>query len=74
MRGREDEDKTRPLTTRQCEVLQLLAEGKSMKQAADILQIATATVAFHKYRIMEQLGIKTSAELIRFAVHHHLVS
>ena len=45
-----------------------------MKQAADILQIATATVAFHKYRIMEQLGIKTSAELIRFAVHHHLVS
>jgi DNA-binding NarL/FixJ family response regulator len=74
MRGREDEDRSRPLTTRQCEVLQLIAEGKSMKEAADILQISTATVAFHKYRIMQQLHIKTSAELIRFAVHHHLVS
>src|SRR5262245_16135689 len=74
MRGKESEDKGRLLTTRQCEVLQLLAEGKSMKEAADILQISTATVAFHKYRIMEQLHIKTSAELIRFAVHHHLVS
>jgi DNA-binding NarL/FixJ family response regulator len=74
MRGREDEDRARPLTTRQCEVLQLIAEGKSMKEAADILQISTATVAFHKYRIMQQLHIKTSAELIRFAVHHHLVS
>ena len=74
MRGKEHDEKGRLLTTRQCEVLQLLAEGKSMKEAADILQISTATVAFHKYRIMEQLGIKTSAELIRFAVHHHLVS
>jgi len=75
MRGKESEEKGgRLLTTRQCEVLQLLAEGKSMKEAADILQISTATVAFHKYRIMEQLHIKTSAELIRFAVHHHLVS
>jgi DNA-binding NarL/FixJ family response regulator len=74
MRGREDDDRARPLTTRQCEVLQLIAEGKSMKEAADILQISTATVAFHKYRIMQQLHIKTSAELIRFAVHHHLVS
>jgi DNA-binding NarL/FixJ family response regulator len=73
MRSRVDA-KARTLTTRQCEVLQLLAEGKSMKEAADILQISTATIAFHKYRIMEQLRIKTSAELIRFAVHHHLVS
>jgi len=64
----------RELTTRQCEVLQLLAEGKSMKEAGDILHISTATVAFHKYRIMEQLRIKTSAELIRFAVQNHLVS
>jgi DNA-binding NarL/FixJ family response regulator len=74
MRGREAEHPGRTLTTRQCEVLQLLAEGKSMKEAAEILQISTATVAFHKYRIMEQLRIKTSAELIRFAVHQHLVS
>jgi DNA-binding NarL/FixJ family response regulator len=72
MRSRDD--KAPLLTARQREVLQLLAEGKSMKAAADILQISTATIAFHKYRIMEQLRIKTSAELIRFAVHHHLVS
>jgi len=70
---RDGEDHGRELTTRQCEVLQLIAEGKSMKEVGSILQISTATVAFHKYRIMEQLHIKTSAELIRFAVHQHLV-
>jgi DNA-binding NarL/FixJ family response regulator len=74
MRHRDGEDHGRELTTRQCEVLQLIAEGKSMKEVGSILQISTATVAFHKYRIMEQLHIKTSAELIRFAVHQHLVS
>jgi DNA-binding NarL/FixJ family response regulator len=74
IRGRHKEDQGGELTTRQREVLQLLAEGKSMKQAADILHISTATIAFHKYRIMEQLRIKTSAELIRFAVQRHLVS
>ena len=74
MRQRDGEDHGRELTTRQCEVLQLIAEGKSMKEVGSILQISTATVAFHKYRIMEQLHIKTSAELIRFAVHQHLVS
>jgi DNA-binding NarL/FixJ family response regulator len=74
MRHRDGEEKSRELTTRQCEVLQLIAEGKSMKEVGSILQISTATVAFHKYRIMEQLHIKTSAELIRFAVHQHLVS
>jgi DNA-binding NarL/FixJ family response regulator len=61
------------LTSRQREVLQLLAEGKSMKQAANILHIGVRTVAFHKYRIMEQLKVKTSAELIRFAVQRHVV-
>ena len=74
MRHRDGEERGRELTTRQCEVLQLIAEGKSMKEVGNILQISTATVAFHKYRIMEQLHIKTSAELIRFAVHQHLVS
>jgi len=74
MRRRDGEDRGRELTTRQCEVLQLIAEGKSMKEVGSILQISTATVAFHKYRIMEQLRIKTSAELIRFAVQQHLVS
>jgi len=61
------------LTSRQREVLQLLAEGKSMKDVANILNVAPRTVAFHKYRIMEQLKIKTNAELIQFAIRHHLV-
>jgi DNA-binding NarL/FixJ family response regulator len=61
------------LTVRQREVLQLLAEGKSMKDVANILAVAPRTVAFHKYRMMEQLRIKTNAELIQFAVRQHLV-
>ena len=61
------------LTLRQREVLQLLAEGKSMKDVANILAVAPRTVAFHKYRMMEQLRIKTNAELIQFAVREHLV-
>jgi DNA-binding NarL/FixJ family response regulator len=64
---------TRPLTSRQREVVQLVAEGHSMKQVAGILNIAPRTVAFHKYRIMEQLNIKTTAELIQFAVKRHIV-
>ena len=63
----------RPLTMRQREVVQLVAEGHSMKQVADILNIAPRTVAFHKYRIMEQLKIKTTAELIQFAIKRHIV-
>ena len=61
------------LTPRQREVLQLLAEGKSMKEIAGILNVTARTVAFHKYRMMEQLKIRTNAELIQFAVRHHLV-
>jgi len=62
------------LTVRQREVLQLLAEGKLMKEVADILQISPRTIAFHKYAIMEHLGIKTSAELVQYAVKHRLVN
>jgi DNA-binding NarL/FixJ family response regulator len=62
------------ITTRQSEVLQLLAEGKSMKEVAYILQLKPGTVAFHKYRIMEALGIKTSAALIEYAIKHHMIS
>jgi len=62
------------LTLRQREVLQLLAEGKSAKEIAKILHISTRTVEFHKYNIMEQLGIKTSAELVHFAIKHGIVS
>ena len=61
------------LTARQREVLQLLAEGRLMKEVADILRVTPRTVAFHKYTIMEQLGIKTSAELVQYAVKHGLV-
>jgi DNA-binding NarL/FixJ family response regulator len=61
------------LTSRQREVLQLLAEGKSMKEVASILDVTARTVAFHKYRMMEQLKIKTNAELIQYAIRHHYV-
>ena len=67
------EQMTAKLTTRQREVLQLLAEGKSMKEAADILGITARTVAFHKYRMMAQLKITSSAELIRLAYEGHVV-
>ena len=56
------------LTPRQGEVIQLLAEGKSMKEAADILKVSPRTIAFHKYCMMKELGIKTNAELIRVGV------
>jgi DNA-binding NarL/FixJ family response regulator len=62
------------LTLRQREVMQLLAEGKSAKEIANILHISTRTVEFHKYNMMEQLGIKTSAELVHFAIKHGIVS
>lgn len=59
---------TQPLTLRQREVLQLLAEGLSMKEAAFILNVSPRTVAFHKYTMMEHLNIKSSAELIEYAM------
>jgi len=61
------------LTIRQREIVQLVAEGHSMKEVASILNIAPRTVAFHKYRIMEQLRIRTTAELIQFAIKNHIV-
>lgn len=61
------------LTPRQREVLQLLAEGKPMKIVADILRIAPRTVAFHKYRVMKDLGLKSNAELIQFAIKNRII-
>ena len=58
------------LTARQKEVLKLLAEGYSMKAVGATLNITPRTVAFHKYTMMEQLNIKTNAELINFALSH----
>lgn len=56
------------LTPRQREVVQLLAEGKSMKEVANVLNVKERTVAFHKYRVMEKLNLGTSAELVQFAI------
>ncbi len=62
------------LTLRQREVLQLLVEGKVMKEVAGILNMTTRTVAFHKYRIMDVLGARSSADLVRYAIRNHLVA
>ena len=62
------------LTLRQKEVLQLLVEGRSMKEVAFMLNVSPRTVAFHKYAMMENLRLKTSAELIRCAVRDSLVA
>jgi DNA-binding NarL/FixJ family response regulator len=69
-RGRQ---KAKSLTPRQCEVVQLLAEGKSMKEIADVLHVTPRTVAFHKYKTMEELAVKSTAELIQFAIKNHIV-
>jgi DNA-binding NarL/FixJ family response regulator len=63
-----------PLTPRQREVLQLLAEGYSAKEIAAILGISPRTAEFHKYRMMEMLKVQTGAELIRYAIRHGIIS
>jgi DNA-binding NarL/FixJ family response regulator len=70
----EPQNRPHELTSRQREVLQLLAEGRSMKEVASILDVTPRTVAFHKYRMMEQLHLKTSAELVQYAVKHGIVA
>jgi len=61
------------LTPRQREVVQLLAEGKSMKEVASVLNLTPRTIAFHKYRVMQELGFKTNAELVQFAMKRQIV-
>ena len=61
------------LTTRQVQVLQLLAQGLSMKEVAGRLEVTPRTVAFHKYSIMRHLRLTTTAELVQFAMRHGLV-
>lgn len=58
------------LTSRQKDVLRLLASGRTMKEVAAALQVTTRTVAFHKYQMMEELRIKSSAELIQYAIRN----
>jgi DNA-binding NarL/FixJ family response regulator len=72
--GNPKSGKARELTPRQREVIQLLAEGRSMKEIADVLTISLRTVAAHKYRVMEMLAITTNAELYHYAVKHRIVS
>jgi DNA-binding NarL/FixJ family response regulator len=67
-------DRVKHLTPRQREVLQLLAEGRTMKEAAAVLNVTTRTVAFHKYRIMEEFGMKTNSDLVRFAIRERIVT
>jgi DNA-binding NarL/FixJ family response regulator len=62
------------ITKRQSEILQLLAEGLSMKQVASVIDVKPGTVAFHKYRMMETLNISTNAELLGYAIKHQMVS
>jgi len=66
--------KERQLTARQAEVLQLLAEGKPMKEVGYILNITEGTVAFHKYKMMEILGLNSNAALVEYAIKHHVVA
>jgi DNA-binding NarL/FixJ family response regulator len=63
----------RVLTSRQREVMQLLAEGKSLKEAAHVLNVTPRTVAFHKYQIMAEMKLKSTADLIRFAIKNGIV-
>jgi DNA-binding NarL/FixJ family response regulator len=62
------------ITQRQSEILQLLAEGLSMKQIADVIEVKPGTVAFHKYRMMETLNISTNAELLGYALKHQMIA
>ena len=73
VRDPQPKERVKVPTSRQREVIQLVAEGKPMKQIADVLNVTPRTVAFHKYRAMEWMGCKTTAELIQFAVKNNIV-
>jgi len=62
------------LTPRQRDVLRLLAEGRTMKEAAEVLHVTTRTIAFHKYTMMEAFGLKTNSDLFRFAVKKRVIT
>jgi DNA-binding NarL/FixJ family response regulator len=74
MRDPRPRERAKVLSSRQREVIQLLAEGKSMKEAGDVLSLKPRTVAFHKYRVMEEMGFKSTAELVQFAVKNNMVA
>jgi len=64
---------SRALSPRQRQVLQLVAEGQTTKAIADTLQVSSRTVEFHRYRLMKSLGLRTIAELVRYAIHHNVL-
>lgn len=66
-------DLDKELTARQREVLQLLAEGRTMKEVAHVLNMSRKTVMFHKYRIMKTFNLKTSADILRLAIRNNLI-
>jgi DNA-binding NarL/FixJ family response regulator len=70
-RTRKDKSPEESLTLRQREILQLLGEGFSMKEIAGVLNVKPGTVAFHKYRMMEILDMKSNAELLQYAIKHN---
>lgn len=65
---------SKELTSRQKDVLQLLAEGRPMKEVAGILSVSEKTVMFHKYHIMNSFNLKSNADLVLFALKHNLIS
>jgi len=67
-------NRPKKLSDRQREVLQMLAEGRSLKEIAYVLQITHRTVRFHKARIMAELGISTNSELVKYAINHGVIS
>ena len=62
------------LTSRQLEVLRLLAQGKSMRMAAEALHISTRTVQFHKYEMMKILHLKTNADIVQYAIKRGMIA
>jgi DNA-binding NarL/FixJ family response regulator len=72
--AREQPENRQPLTPRQREVLQLIAEGRTMKEVASILNISPRTAESHKYEIMQVLGVDTTAALVQYAVRMKLVA
>ncbi|MDA8239373.1 MAG: response regulator transcription factor [Nitrospiraceae bacterium] len=70
----DNRDEDTRLTPRRREVLQLLSEGRSAKEIATILNISPRTVEFHKYQIMDGLGLKTFADLLQYAIRHGIVA
>ena len=73
-RDRRSPDVPHGLSPRRREVLQMIAEGRSTKQIAAVLQISPRTVEFHRYRAMQSLGLHTLAELVQYAIRHQMVS